>query len=1115
MLEPPDPAHADAPPPPPPPSVKFAAALVDFPKPGAKLAALAPAPGGHPSSAVLTMKAAAAMKDHDALAYMKKFTTSPYAAKSAKVQRQPIVALPTPSKSPKFPSLHVLDAAKSTKRAKSRSIDDSLPELAGRPESDIHRKKSQPDSIGAWPLHPSLIKHSTPNEEPSIPPSQSGNRSESRNRKLSRHHSDSEDDNSEVELSAEVKEKKMRDRLTLVKEEILADEHLLRLADKASQPDEILAALTALVDISAGNGKLPKRKLPFEDDLSSESLPADVPKLEQPQLPLKISRASPKAITQLNATTVFKEIIDNGLTSEAINRAIPSCVEHDALRKSCFVLQNTHHLLNMRHNHASSEDLLEQFIYKAVCDTKIMLTCEHAMLYLVDKFSGDVFACDYDPALTRLEKTLIRDKKMDPRDAGLAGMAILTRKSFNIKDDASHNTSFKNEIDSRGFTSKIYSVLCVPLATVSGEVLGVLEVLNKLDSNKEVCSFDASDEFLLKHMATQIMNALSTYSVHEQLQKLEDQRNLILKSAMNLRAPESVDDLADRVVTGAKTLLSADRCGLFLLDTKSHDLTSKILFNDHVRKIQLSSDTGIVGYTLKQGVIVNVPNAYEDSRFNPDIDKQSGYNTRSILSAPLSNPEGQSFGVLQMLNKKNGVFGPEDERLLAYFAAQATVAMDKRLLINQKGEFAQMGKDTRNYLDLVLQTVANIIITLEDSGIIREVNYPMRLEADPEFIAAMQTHTFKELFPGDENSFLVSEISSVIESKELSKSTKGYCTAMFGTKLRKINYEIKQVSELEIATGLVRKLVVVVLEDVTITERSLRTLGRYITPELANRVLAENGSELGGSRINVAVLFSNIRQYVPLSETLEPEKLVPWMNQHFEDTLNCITAGEGVVDKYVHGLTVAIFGALSQTPMDTYKACDCALKLKEGLQKLNSRLVECEKEAVPISIGINTGPIFNAYIGCPERAEIVRIGETVSIAKYMECLTQIYNTDIVVTEQSQKQVNGDFHWRELDTIRFKVKTVVCTDPIKVFALYGRKVDGRSDQILEVLELYAKGLTLYRRRQYKTASEFFESALNVIQDDGPSKAMMQRCLLYVEHPPPLQDWDGSYKITFEV
>ncbi|KAJ3296375.1 hypothetical protein HDU79_006854 [Rhizoclosmatium sp. JEL0117] len=1134
--------------------------------------------GPNYNSHVSTMKATAAMKEQDTLNYMKRFTTSPYAANSVKAQRQHLVHLP-PSSTPKFPSLHVLDATKPIKRTKARSIDDGLPDLTtSRPEYET-RSKPKPfhsDKVNAWPLHPALIKHQTPptDDDPPPPSSQANpsKRKDSRGRRKSRYVDESDGDLSEQELPPEIKEKKMRDRLTLVKEEILADEHLFRLADKASQPDEVVSALDALISIATGNVIIAQDSL-FDRGgvaillhiLQKYSLDLDIQAKTcklldlmgranpltfkalfkqkgisailgvvqalysqgKPSKPKPIRNIAPKTEEKLekatpsqprpsptvNGTVLFRSLVDNGFTSASIDTNLPPSPDNELLRKSCFVLQNAHYLLGMKHNRASSVEVLEHLVFKSLTDAKLMLTCQHTMMYLIDSVSGNLFAADYSPDLNRLEKALIRDKKFELKDAGIAGQCVTTKKICNITDEVGNNPDFNVEVDARGFNGKPLSLLSVPIINESGVVLGVLQAINKMNTKGDVTSFDSTDEFLFSHMATQLIHGMTTFNLHERFRILEEQYNLVIDSATSIRGASNVDELASRIIRDSKRLLNSDRSGLFLPDTETHDLISKIICNDSVQKIHLSVDKGIAGCTFRQGVIINVPNVLQDRRFNPEVDKQTGYNTRNILSAPLINTEGHIFGVLQILNKNEGSFNSEDERLAAYFAGQATVALDKKLLLKKRDEFAQIASDTYNYLQLVLHSVRNLIITIDDAGAIRAVNYPNQMELDPEIMQSIQSRPFKELFNVDANERLIKDIQKIIDSKELLESIQHHCPLKFGEHIRSIKYEIKQVSEVEIATGLNRRLIIVFLEDVTQFERAIISLKRYITPQLANRVMQEYGSELGGSKVKVATLLANIRQYTALSDTLEPEKLIPWMNDHLNITLKTLSEHEGLMDKLSSGSTSAMFGLLSQTPTDVYNACECAFKLQETMKVLNDTLAQYELPPVSLTVGINTGQIFAGFVGTPDRAEIVRVGETVSLAKYMESLTQVYFTEMIVTEFVQKEVNGDFHLRELDTIKFRVSHVLRTEPLKIYALYGRKAENRSEQMLEVLELYAKGLTLYRRRQFKTASEFFESALNVLQDDGPSKAMFIRCKQYIEQPPPVAEWDAAYNVSF--
>jgi diguanylate cyclase (GGDEF)-like protein len=103
-------------------------------------------------------------------------------------------------------------------------------------------------------------------------------------------------------------------------------------------------------------------------------------------------------------------------------------------------------------------------------------------------------------------------------------------------------------------------------------------------------------------------------------------------------------------------------------------------------EIRFPVGVGIAGSVGKTGEIVNIPDAYQDPRFNPEFDRKTGYRTRSILCIPMKNLQGDVIGAIQVLNKKTGVFQPEDEALLAALAAQAAIAIDNADLYNKLHE---------------------------------------------------------------------------------------------------------------------------------------------------------------------------------------------------------------------------------------------------------------------------------------------------------------------------------------------------------------------------------------------------------------------------------------------
>jgi sigma-B regulation protein RsbU (phosphoserine phosphatase) len=167
-------------------------------------------------------------------------------------------------------------------------------------------------------------------------------------------------------------------------------------------------------------------------------------------------------------------------------------------------------------------------------------------------------------------------------------------------------------------------------------------------------------------------------------------RNLqtILEITRRLAATTELDDLLGLVIDAALDLLDAERASILLYDEVTHELVSRVAVGEH--EIRFPADRGIAGETIRSGATLNVPDAYADGRFNQDIDKQTGFRTRSILSVPLTGFDGRLVGVLQVLNKRSEVFSADDETLAETFAAQAGVSLQRARLMVHYREKLQM-----------------------------------------------------------------------------------------------------------------------------------------------------------------------------------------------------------------------------------------------------------------------------------------------------------------------------------------------------------------------------------------------------------------------------------------
>jgi len=136
-----------------------------------------------------------------------------------------------------------------------------------------------------------------------------------------------------------------------------------------------------------------------------------------------------------------------------------------------------------------------------------------------------------------------------------------------------------------------------------------------------------------------------------------------------------------RLILGEVTkVVEADRSSLFLVDRDRNELWSKIAQGLEMREIRIKVGMGIAGYVAQTGTIVNIEDAYGDPRFNPETDQRTGYRTRTILCVPAQNHLGEVIGVLQVLNKREGVFTQEDEELLLALSGQAAVSIENATL---------------------------------------------------------------------------------------------------------------------------------------------------------------------------------------------------------------------------------------------------------------------------------------------------------------------------------------------------------------------------------------------------------------------------------------------------
>ncbi|MDX2011953.1 MAG: GAF domain-containing protein [Myxococcaceae bacterium] len=165
----------------------------------------------------------------------------------------------------------------------------------------------------------------------------------------------------------------------------------------------------------------------------------------------------------------------------------------------------------------------------------------------------------------------------------------------------------------------------------------------------------------------------------------------IIEVGSQLSAARDVDALLRTVMDRLAALLEAEAATLFMHDAKTNELWSRVLKGSAMRELRLEAKrAGIAGHVFRTGKTVRIADAYEDARFNPEIDRQSGFKTRSIVAAPLRHVSGKVLGVVEVLHRTTDAFTEEDERLVEGVATQIAAVLDNVLLLE---ELAQRVRD--------------------------------------------------------------------------------------------------------------------------------------------------------------------------------------------------------------------------------------------------------------------------------------------------------------------------------------------------------------------------------------------------------------------------------------
>lgn len=721
-----------------------------------------------------------------------------------------------------------------------------------------------------------------------------------------------------------------------------------------------------------------------------------------------------------------------------------------------------------------SLDVLFPRLMEVVTET---LNVERSSLFLHDAETGELFS--------RVMQGNTMGEIRFPADRGIAG-SVFTSGRGEIIHDAYADARFNRKVDTdTGYRTR--NILCVPIRNKKQVVIGVTQALNKREGE-----FDAEDQQSLEALSSQAAAALENARMFEKVERSQREEALLLDVVSSITSEIMLDPLLEKILSAATQLLGADRGSLFLYDAASHELWSRVAGGEASRQIRFPASAGIAGECFTKGSRINIDDAYSDSRFNPAVDKGTGYRTRNILCMPITTKGGNKVGVMEILNKKEGSFTASDQRRLAALCAQAAVSIENAQLFEDVS-------NSRNYNESILRSMSNGVLTLDAANVVSKVNQSaLRILQRPE--QEIISRSVSEVFGGP-NSWVTNSLEKVLRTGRID-STVDSDLVLGGRRAVSVNMTavpLQDMRDEQLGSMLI-------MEDITREKRLRNTMSRYMSKAVMDELLEGGDAVLGGTNREVSVLFSDIRGFTSMSERLGARETVAMLNDYFTDMVDIVFAHDGILDKYIGDMIMAVFGSVRASQADAQNAVTVASRMMTALHELNGRRAPAGHETINIGIGISTGDVVAGSIGSPKRLEYTVIGDRVNLAERLQNANKYYGSSILICETTSARLSRPVLMRELDLIRVRGMQA----PVAICEILEHHTAASFPHLDEVVFAFAEAVGLYRNRSWDRAAALFRQALAACPADRPSQLYLERCEIYRNNP-PAADWDGVWAL----
>jgi len=275
-------------------------------------------------------------------------------------------------------------------------------------------------------------------------------------------------------------------------------------------------------------------------------------------------------------------------------------------------------------------------------------------------------------------------------------------------------------------------------------------------------------------------------------------------------------------------------------------------------------------------------------------------------------------------------------------------------------------------------------------------------------------------------------------------------------------------------------------------EKLTDAYGRFVPHEFLHFLGYESILEVKlGDQVQkeMSVLFSDIRDFTSLSETMTPAENFQFINAYLSRMEPAITQNFGFIDKYIGDAIMALFDGSAD---DAVKA---GIAMLEELYEYNISRNRPDCPPLQIGIGINTGSLMLGTVGGQSRMDSTVISDAVNLASRVETLTKEYGVSMLITQNTFIELNDFYDLRLIDRVTVKGKSQMVT----VYEVFAADPPELRQKKLETKTLFEEALVLYNSDRCVEATRFFSGCLQINPTDNVAQIYMQRCLKRVLPP----------------